>query len=189
MSRERRRRRAPRQPGSLRRPGRVALALLVAAVPLGSSGMAAAAPAVTPVLECVVPQGSRTFTAVLGYSNTSARTVTVPFGSSNKLTPTRFDGGQPTSFLPGRHRGVFSVRVDHPSVTWMLQGTHLRLDPDASRCPPSTEMPGDGNGTGPVVAVGIAGVVAALLVRRMRGRLDADDVRAGVRTDGEDRDA
>ncbi len=150
---------------------RACLALLVAAAPLTGTGVASAAPStITPVLECVVVHGSGSYTAVIGYSNDSGETVTVPYGAQNKFTPTRFDGSQPTTFAPGRQRGVFSVTVDHPSVKWMLEDATLWLDADGPRCPPPTEMPADGNGTGLAVGLGVAGLVGLALVRRMQRR-------------------
>jgi hypothetical protein len=113
------------------------------------------------------------YTAVLGYDNPSGSKVTVPRGASNKFTPTRYDGNQPTTFLPGRQRGVFSLTVDHPSVKWKLDSSTLRLDRNATRCPPSTEMPEQGNGTGIAVGLLAGGVLGVFLVRRMQRRLTA----------------
>jgi hypothetical protein len=152
---------------------RACLALVVAAAPLTGTGVATAAPpapTITPVLECVVVHDAGSFTAVIGYSNDSGQTRTVPYGAQNKLTPTRFDGSQPTTFAPGRQRGVFSVLVDHPSVKWMLEDATLWLDADGPRCPPPTEMPAEGNGTGIAVGLGVAGLVGVALVRRVQRR-------------------
>jgi hypothetical protein len=152
----------------------VTLALCFLAAPLAAPGVAAAAPAsVTPVLECIAPDPAGGFIAVLGYSNPSSTSVTVPRGAKNKFTPTRYDGAQPTTFLPGRQRGVFSVRITHPHVKWMLQGTQLVLVGSAPTCPPSTEMPGSGNGTGPAIGLLAAGVVGLVMARRMTTRLSA----------------
>jgi|SRR4051794_16646757 len=174
MSGDRPARDARRRPRAGRGPLRLALVLLLAvAGPIAPAGAAAAADSTpVPLLNCVIPQSSGGFTAVLGYSNSSGTTVRMPLGAKNKFTPTRYDGNQPTTFLPGEHRGVFSVRVTHPSVKWMLGSTKLPLDAAAApRCPPSTEMPEEGNGTGPAVALLAAGALGVLLIRRLRNRL------------------
>jgi hypothetical protein len=57
---------------------------------------------------------------------------------------------------------------------WHLDGTNLaaRLDP-ATACPPSTELPEEGNGTGPAIALVVAGLVGAVGVQRARRRAPA----------------
>jgi hypothetical protein len=40
----------------------------------------------------------------------------------------------------------------------------------ASACPPSTELPEAGNGTGPAIALGAAGLVGVVVVQRARRR-------------------
>src|SRR5690606_36764728 len=56
------------------------------------------------------PDGSHTYS--FGYYNRNQRhTVQVPLGPDNYIEPAKFDGMQPTSFPPGRHTGVFAVRV------------------------------------------------------------------------------
>src|SRR4051812_114932 len=174
MSGDRPARDARRRPRAGRGPLRLALVLLLAvAGPIAPAGAAAAADSTpVPLLNCVIPQSSGGFTAVLGYSNSSGTTVRMPLGAKNKFTPTRYDGNQPTTFLPGVHQGVFSVRVTHPSAKWMLGSTKLFLDDAAApRCPPSTEMPEEGNGTGPAVALLAGGALGVVLLRRLRRRL------------------
>lgn len=158
--------------GFVRARGLVLLALCCFAVPLAGPGVATATPAsVIPVVDCITVDRSGDFTAVLGYSNPSSVSVTIPHSSKNKLTPTRYDGNQPTTFLPGRQRGVFSVRITTPHAKWMLQGSTVVIDTKASRCPPATEMPGTGNGTGPAIGLLAAGVVGFVLLQRVRKRL------------------
>lgn len=55
------------------------------------------------------PDGSRLF--YFGYMNRHPLEVTVPVGSENGFEPGPVDRGQPTSFLPGRQRHVFTVKV------------------------------------------------------------------------------
>ena len=55
------------------------------------------------------PDGSRLF--YFGYMNRHTGEVTVPMGSENGFEPGPVDRGQPTNFLPGRQRHVFTVKV------------------------------------------------------------------------------
>jgi len=68
------------------------------------------------------PDGSHTYS--FGYFNRNQRdTLEVPLGPDNYIEPAEFDGMQPTSFPPGRHTGVFAVRVPPDfsgDVVWHL---------------------------------------------------------------------
>ena len=55
--------------------------------------------------------GTGTFTYSLGYSNLNENVVELPLGEANFIEPSRFDGMQPTTFRPGKNRGVFAVTV------------------------------------------------------------------------------
>jgi hypothetical protein len=157
---------------------RAGLALCVLALPLTATGVAAAEPVgITPVLECVAVDPDGGYTAVLGYDNPSAGSVPVPHGQENRITPGHLQGSQPTSFLPGRQRGVFSLTVEHgaPVLRWTLDGTTAVLSPRGEGCPPATEMPVDGNGTGLAVGLGAAGLIGVVLVRRMQRQVAVAD--------------
>lgn len=52
-----------------------------------------------------------TFELVFGYMNRNPADVDVLIGPGNKVEPTPDDRGQPTHFLPGRQRSIFSVIV------------------------------------------------------------------------------
>jgi hypothetical protein len=164
--------------GQARALVRYSLALWVFAVPFVGNSVASAAPSsvtpITPIVECVAVNSSGGYTAVLGYSNPSSTSVTIPHGASNKLTPNKYDGDQPTTFLPGRQRGVFSVTVDHSNVKWRLQSLTLDLDEGVTPCPPSTQMPEQGNGTGIAVGLLAGAVVGVFMIRRSQRRLGAD---------------
>ena len=79
---------------------------------------------------------------------------------------------QPTTFKPGTYHGVFALTISAydiwSSPGWTLDGD--RLDAydayGASACPPGTQMPSVGNGTGVAIGLLAAGVVGAILVRR-----------------------
>lgn len=54
--------------------------------------------------------GSRSF--LVGYfSRNAVQSLDIPIGPDNRIEPGGPDLGQPTHFLPGRHAGMFTVRV------------------------------------------------------------------------------
>ena len=144
-----------------------ALSLLLGAAPAQAAG------AVTPLADCYVQNSNGTYTAVLGYSNTTGRSVTIPVGTSNTLSPTTYNGRQPTTFKSGTYHGVFNVtftQADAAYANWTLNGTSLSATTAVATCPPGTTLPGTGNGTGAAFALLAAGLVGAVLVRRARRR-------------------
>ena len=155
---------------------RVALVAVIAVAGLlALPGTASAKGTVVPLLDCVVTNGDGTWTAVFGYRNTSGSAVSIPSGPRNKVTPVTYGVPQPTTFRPGTHRGVFTVTVARGAgPMWHLDGTNLaaRLG-SATACPPSTELPEEGNGTGPAIALVVAGLVGAVGVQRARRRAPA----------------
>lgn len=66
---------------------------------------------VAPFLEGWYTNPDGTFSYSFGYLNLNGDTVEIPVGERNKIEPAQFDGMQPTVFLPGRHRGMFTVTV------------------------------------------------------------------------------
>jgi hypothetical protein len=143
-----------------------------------SPGVAAADPAdgltpghgtVTPFVDCVRTGSDGAFTAVLGYRNDGTATEHAR-GVENVLAPSRYDGGQPTKFDSGTHHGVFTVPAVGGSVSWTLDGTTVVVSDSSPACPPGSELPADGNGTGPTIALVGAGVVGVLAVWRARRR-------------------
>jgi hypothetical protein len=69
------------------------------------------------------PDGTHTFS--FGYVNRNTRdTLEISLGPDNFIEPAQFDGLQPTSFPPGRERGVFTVTVPpdfQGDVVWTLR--------------------------------------------------------------------
>lgn len=175
-----------RSPGAQQLPARVSRAALVAAIAcvsaFGAVGTASAAGPVTPLVECVTKlNGGAGWTALLGYSNSSPDPVDVAVGPDNVLQPAASNGDQPTSFEPGAHRGVFVVPFQTGnSVTWRVSGTLVTATMNSKRCPTSTELPEDGNGTGVVIALVAAGAIGAVALHRVhRQALSAGNVPAG----------
>lgn len=66
---------------------------------------------VAPFLEGWYDNGDGTYTYSLGYSNYNDEVVELPLGEDNFIDPSQFDGMQPTTFQPGKHRGVFAITV------------------------------------------------------------------------------
>lgn len=66
---------------------------------------------IAPFLEGWYDNGDGTFTYSLGYLNLNEDVVELPLGEANFVEPSQFDGMQPTTFHPGKHRGMFAVTV------------------------------------------------------------------------------
>ncbi|WP_139177281.1 hypothetical protein [Geodermatophilus siccatus] len=151
------------------------VALIVVAGLLALPGTASATGTVVPLLDCVVTNRDGSWTAVFGYRNTASSPVRIPAGPRNKVTPVTYGAPQPITFQPGTHRGAFTVTVSRGAgPMWHLDGTNLaaRLR-SATACPPSTQMPAEGNGTGTAIALMAAGLVGAMVVQRARRRAPA----------------
>jgi hypothetical protein len=173
-----------REPRTRRRVG-LARAALVAVIGLvglvAAPGTASAQDGVvTPLFECVTKlHGADGWTALLGYSNSSKTPVTVPVGPDNVLRPSARNGEQPTVFQPGTHRGEFTVAFKTGnSVSWTVGGLSVSATMNTKRCPDPTELPAEGNGTGPAIVLLGAGVVGAIALHRARRRALGTPVRA-----------
>ena len=158
-----------------RRRGRLARAALVPVVTalglVAGTGTASAAGTVTPVLNCTSPAPGGGFTAVVGYDNGTGQEVTIPYGKQNRIVAGSYDRVQPTVFAAGRHDGAFTVTIGSSSATWTLGQTLLLLKPsEAPACPSPTELPEEGNGTGPAIVLVLAGVFGVVTVDRVRRR-------------------
>jgi hypothetical protein len=80
---------------------------------------------VTPVFEGWYRNPDGTYSISFGYFNRNAtETVEVPVGPDNNISPGDANQGQPTSFSPRRHWGVFAVTVPADfgakKVVWTL---------------------------------------------------------------------
>ena len=125
---------------------------------------------VFPVLNCIQTGTNGSYTAVLGYRNTSNSTYTIT-GDYNVISPSGYNGKQPTVFKPGTYTGAFSLPVTSGTVYWTLGTTKLTINRTSTpACPKDTQMPADGNGTGAVAALGVAAVAGTLIVTRARRR-------------------
>ena len=80
---------------------------------------------VTPAFEGWYRNPDGTFSLSFGYHNRNAEeVVSVPIGAANRVEPGPPNQGQPTEFQPGRHWGVFAVKVPadfgSKEVTWTI---------------------------------------------------------------------
>src|SRR5688572_18233091 len=80
---------------------------------------------VTPVFEGWYKNPDGTYSISFGYFNRNgAEVLDVPIGPSNNISPGEPNQGQPSSFDPRRHWGVFAVTVPadfgEKKVTWTL---------------------------------------------------------------------
>jgi hypothetical protein len=68
---------------------------------IGAVIPAAAAPGLSPTLNCVTQLNSTTLGAVFGYVNATGANITLGVGPHNLVTPAPADRGQPILFVPG----------------------------------------------------------------------------------------
>ncbi|WNV75136.1 hypothetical protein [Geodermatophilus sp. DSM 44513] len=157
--------------------------VLAGAVLAATPGTAEARGQVQPTLDCARANPDGTHTVVFGYTNKTAQSVTIRVGRENKITPKRHDGKQPTTFAAGEQRGAYSITVNakewRHGASWALDGHTVSVGPNgvyggssskATTCPSSTELPEEGNGTGPAIVLVLAGVVGGVAVHRVNRR-------------------
>src|SRR5262245_48791853 len=106
-------------------------ALAAAATPpagaqLPFSATKASGQTVTPAFEGWYHNPDGSFSISFGYLNRNAEeVVSLPIGDANRMEPGSPNQGQPTEFHPGRHWGVFAVRVPadfgSKEVTWTIE--------------------------------------------------------------------
>lgn len=82
--------------------------------------------AVIPLMEGWYPHEDGSHTISFGYFNANDNdTLRVEAGVGSNIQPAEFDGMQPTTFLPGRHTGVFTVTVpaarSEEDVWWRIR--------------------------------------------------------------------
>jgi hypothetical protein len=87
---------------------------------------------VIPLLDCLVRNPNRTYTAKFGYENTTGAVRTIPIGLNNYFTPGKKNLGQATDFQPGRVKNAFSVTFAANGGNlgvWLLRGPDNVLPP------------------------------------------------------------
>jgi uncharacterized repeat protein (TIGR01451 family) len=114
---------------------------------------------ISPILECVAPNGDGSWTAYFGYLNRNDVTVEIPVGPNNRFTGTQ-DRGQTTVFEPGRspyypdtaYSFIFS---EDGNIVWTLKSPNgsqrtATVNKNSQRCknyvyPDKTWLDTDGN--------------------------------------------
>jgi hypothetical protein len=150
----------------------VAATVLVSATP----GVASATTtgSVTPILDCYTQNSDGSWSVILGYTSTYPGKKNIAVGSNNFTNPSSYSTQMPTQFSSGTVHAAVRVKVSYYDMTyntyWYLDGHTLNYMAAAAAsgiCSPSTQLPGNGNGTGIAVALVVAGVLGALLLRRL----------------------
>ncbi len=90
---------------------------------------------VAPFLEGWYENGDGSFSYSFGYLNLNDHRVEIPVGENNRIEPARFSGMQPTTFDPGRHRGVFAVTVPRELADTDVWWTITNPDGEVTRVP------------------------------------------------------
>jgi hypothetical protein len=104
---------------------------------------------VTPLVTCVIKEGTNQYTALFGYKNMAAAAVAQPVGPGNQFSPGAADRGQPTSFRPGQVDYWVPVPFDGTPLTWTLGAAKAVATKDSPACPPfSSEGDDDTEGSG-----------------------------------------
>jgi hypothetical protein len=91
--------------------GRVLIAAALLALPVETYTQGYRQRGISPIFDGWedLPDGSRLF--YFGYINRNPSAVSIPLGPENSFAPQPLDRGQPTTFLPGRHEHVFTIKV------------------------------------------------------------------------------
>jgi hypothetical protein len=146
----------------------VAALLLGATLLVASTPAAASSANVVPAVTCVTLGHGHNYTAYFGYSN-SGSAANYPDGSSNQITPSKYDGNQPTSFISGTVTNAFSVQVHNQSVTWTVAGQSATATSSSTTCSGSS-LPVDPLGLSLVIAIGLGVLIGVVVIRRTAKR-------------------
>lgn len=91
--------------------------------------------AVTPKVTCV-DRSSGSPVVRFGYSSVLTYAgVTVPLGLFNRIDPAPQLRGQPSSFRPGAHEGVFEVPFDGSPISWIVGSRSATANSGVPSCP------------------------------------------------------
>lgn len=86
---------------------------------------------IIPFMEGWYENEDGTYTISFGYRNQQREVVQIPVGEDNFIEMAEFDGRQPTTFLPGRQRGVFTVTLSaemkDEDVWWNIRNANGEL--------------------------------------------------------------
>ena len=155
---------------------RVGAVVVAAGAVLGMGGVAVAA-TVQPFVSCHWQNPDGSITVAVGYTNSSASTLTYPIGALNYVTPAPQDRGQPTVFLAGTHNNVWAPTMTQADLSsgadWVVNGYSVSTGVGSLPACPTKPVPISG-GAGGVVAFGavavLLGAVGYSRSKRLRDR-------------------
>ncbi|MEV6343115.1 LPXTG cell wall anchor domain-containing protein [Actinoplanes sp. NPDC051851] len=165
---------------SLRRRGTLmstAAVSMVAAIVTLTPGVAEASSTLngSPTCNCVVQNSkNNTYRAVYGYVNNSSSTTTIAAGSNNKLSlsggTSSTDDDVTTTFKPGTHTATWATGwlSKGTTATWTVGGQSVSANWNKQTCGSDVSLPASGNGTGPLIALVGAGLIAGFVFWRKR---------------------
>jgi hypothetical protein len=133
---------------------------------------AASHSSLSPEVTCVDTSVKGQFTAYFGYTN-SGSPVTIPTDSKfNKVSPSTYNGTQPSNFASGTVTNAFSVVVTAPSVSWTLGGGTASASSHSTQCSNSS-LPVDPLGLTFVLTIGVGIALGVIVVTRTARRKSA----------------
>jgi hypothetical protein len=145
-----------------------ALVAAIATVLVLNSGPAAATWQTfsgTPTCDCIV-QDTKTnqYRAVFGYVSTASKSGKIDAGDNNKVVVSGskgVDASVTTRFEPGTHKAAFATGWISKDVqaTWKVGGKNVTAHWNKPTCGRDVSLPAGGNGSGPILALVIAGLV------------------------------
>ena len=119
----------------------------------------------TPTCDCVVQDSkTNTYRAVFGYVSNSSATGKIDAGSNNKVvlsSNSSTDAKVTTRFEPGTHKASFATGwiSKDTQATWKVGGKNVTAHWNKPTCGRDVSLPAGGNGSGPILALVIAGLV------------------------------
>jgi hypothetical protein len=138
-----------------------------------------------PTCDCIRKNDKGEYQAVFGYDSTSKSSGKIARGDNNKLELTglnagsssKIDGAQTDTFEPGSHRASFATGwiSKDAEVTWAVGGKRVSANYRKPTCGRDVSLPADGNGSGPILALALSGLIAAGVVVLRRRRLKLQD--------------
>ncbi|MDT4995722.1 MAG: hypothetical protein QOH97_5614 [Actinoplanes sp.] len=130
---------------------------------------------------CVVKNTeTNEYRAVFGYSSNGKQSGKIELGDNNKLEVTgaaasNIDGVQTTTFEPGSHVAAFATGwlPKDAKVSWSVGGQKASADWNKPTCGRDVSLPATGNGSGPLLVLGVGLLVAggAIVLRKRRIKL------------------
>ncbi|MBW4079412.1 MAG: hypothetical protein HIU84_13075 [Acidobacteria bacterium] len=146
--------------GAVANESHTSATILVDTAPRGS---------LVPTVTCVDVSSKNEYTVYFGYTNTG-RPVNHPTDSKfNRVSPSSYNGEQPTDFSSGTFTNAFSVTVTSSSVSWTLDRYTVSASANSTECAGSS-LPVDPLGLSLLLTLGVGIVVGVIFVTRTARR-------------------